>query len=58
MRNSVKDELLSCVDRSFFCGKIKKNLIFSLLKNSTIRYLGRAFVFALLVNVESYFDVC
>ena len=44
--------------QEFFCKKKEKCQIFSFEKNSTIRCLGRVFVFSLLVNVESYFDVC
>ncbi|MBB1578901.1 MAG: hypothetical protein HG424_002850 [candidate division SR1 bacterium] len=44
--------------QEFFYKKQRK-VRFSLLeKNSTIRCLGRVFVFGLLLNVESYFDVC
>ena len=44
--------------QEFFYKKRRKVRLSLLKKNSTIRCLGRAFVFGLLLNVESYFDVC
>lgn len=44
--------------QEFFYKKRGGSQIFCFGKNSTIRCLGRVFVFGLLLNVESYFDVC